>query len=182
MSQHSLNTSVCSSWSSTLKVSQREREGAGRVPRRGSREDRDRARSRRARWARAVQGPSDVSGRRAQRDRACRARPGADTGAERMGARGKDATRVVYCHNMYKHDAIQRPPKRDGHDTFRQKVIWSHLSSGRRLKTEDVRRTSGGSVLPSQQIPGLESFIDKDCSFTNSCVLEPGSTSTGRRE
>jgi hypothetical protein len=81
----------------------------------------DRARAQRARWARAVQGPSDAAGRRTQRDRACRARPGAGAGADGMDARGKDATRVVYCHNMYKHGAVTATPKRDAHDPFRHR-------------------------------------------------------------
>jgi hypothetical protein len=56
-------------------------ERKGRPPKIG----RDRARARTARWARAVQAPSDVAGRRAQRNRACRARPGANTGADEGG-------------------------------------------------------------------------------------------------
>jgi hypothetical protein len=68
-------------------------------------------RSRAARWTRAVQGPSDTAGCRTQKNRACRARPGAGTSAEDVGARGKDATRVVYCHDTYKHDTTTTTPE-----------------------------------------------------------------------
>jgi hypothetical protein len=75
--------------------------------------ERDRAR---ARWVRAVQGPSDVAGLQTQRNRACRARPEQTPAQTRWTREGETRPRVVYYHNMYKHDVTTATPKRDVQD------------------------------------------------------------------
>jgi hypothetical protein len=92
--------------------------------REGSRRDRDRARS--SESAKSAMGEGRAGAERHSRvpyteESRLQSAAGSRHRRRRMGVTGKDATRVVYCHNTYKHGAVTATPKRDEHEPFRHR-------------------------------------------------------------